>query len=61
MLQMQSANTDCSGHCPTRGARCAEVGVSAATRDTLHPGDGRDRKQWRYSRARLVELFESAL
>jgi AcrR family transcriptional regulator len=28
--------------------------------DTLHPGDGRNRKQWRYSRARLVELFETA-
>jgi AcrR family transcriptional regulator len=28
--------------------------------DTLHPGDGRNRKQWRYSRAKLVELFEAA-
>ena len=28
--------------------------------DTLHPGDGRNGKQWRYSRARLVELFEAA-
>lgn len=28
--------------------------------DTLHPGAGRNRKQWGYSRARLVELFESA-
>ncbi len=29
--------------------------------DTLHPGDGRNRKQWSYCRARLVELFEAAL
>ncbi len=28
--------------------------------DTLHPGSGRNRKQWAYSRARLVELFEGA-
>jgi len=28
--------------------------------DTLHPGSGRNRKQWIYCRARLVELFESA-
>jgi AcrR family transcriptional regulator len=28
--------------------------------DTLHPGEGRNRKQWTYCRARLVELFESA-
>lgn len=28
--------------------------------DTLHPGSGRNRKQWAYSRARLVELFERA-
>jgi AcrR family transcriptional regulator len=28
--------------------------------DTLHPGDGRNRKQWRYSRTKLVELFEGA-
>jgi AcrR family transcriptional regulator len=28
--------------------------------DTLHPGDGRNRKQWAYCRARLVELFEGA-
>lgn len=26
--------------------------------DTLHPGAGRNRKQWTYCRARLVELFE---
>jgi AcrR family transcriptional regulator len=29
--------------------------------DTLQPGRGRNRKQWEYSRARLVELFEAAL
>jgi AcrR family transcriptional regulator len=29
--------------------------------ETLHPGSGRNRKQWAYSRARLVELFESLL
>jgi AcrR family transcriptional regulator len=28
--------------------------------DTLHPGDGRNRKQWRYSRTKLVELFDGA-
>lgn len=28
--------------------------------DTLHPGEGRNRRQWPYSRARLVELFERA-
>ncbi len=28
--------------------------------DTLHPGDDRNRTQWRYCRARLVELFEAA-
>ena len=28
--------------------------------DTLHPGAGRNRKQWAYCRARLVELFESS-
>jgi AcrR family transcriptional regulator len=28
--------------------------------DTLHPGDARNRKQWAYCRARLVELFEGA-
>ena len=27
--------------------------------DTLHPGAGRNRRQWGYCRARLVELFES--
>jgi AcrR family transcriptional regulator len=26
--------------------------------DTLHPGAGRNRKQWTYCRGRLVELFE---
>ncbi|HXR29121.1 MAG TPA: TetR/AcrR family transcriptional regulator [Solirubrobacteraceae bacterium] len=26
--------------------------------DTLHPGAGRNRKQWGYCRARLLELFE---
>jgi AcrR family transcriptional regulator len=45
--------------------RLIEMAVSTirglALLDTLHPGDGRNRKQWRYSRARLVELFESAL
>jgi AcrR family transcriptional regulator len=29
--------------------------------ETLHPGSGRNRKQWTYCRARLVELFESLL
>ena len=28
--------------------------------DTLHPGGGRNRRQWPYCRARLVELFEAA-
>ena len=28
--------------------------------DTLHPGGGRNRKQWTYCRARLLDLFESA-
>jgi AcrR family transcriptional regulator len=28
--------------------------------DTLHPGSGRNRKQWAYCRARLVDLFEGA-
>ncbi len=28
--------------------------------DTLHPGAGRNRKQWSYCRARLVDLFEAA-
>jgi AcrR family transcriptional regulator len=28
--------------------------------DTLHPGSRRNRKQWTYCRARLVELFEAA-
>jgi AcrR family transcriptional regulator len=45
--------------------RLIEMAVSTirglALLDTLHPGDGRNRKQWLYSRARLVELFESAL
>jgi len=27
--------------------------------ETLHPGSGRNRKQWNYCRARLVELFEA--
>ena len=27
--------------------------------DTLHPGGGRNRKQWPYCRARLVEMFET--
>lgn len=44
--------------------RLIELAVSTirglALLDTLHPGDGRNRKQWRYSRARLVELFEAA-
>jgi AcrR family transcriptional regulator len=43
--------------------RLVELAVSTirglALLDTLHPGDGRNRKQWRYSRARLVELFEA--
>jgi hypothetical protein len=29
--------------------------------DTLHPGSGRNRRQWTYCRERLVELFESGL
>jgi AcrR family transcriptional regulator len=45
--------------------RLIEMAVSTirglALLDTLHPGDGRNRKQWSYSRARLVELFEGAL
>lgn len=45
--------------------RLIEMAVSTirglALLDTLHPGDARNRKQWRYSRARLVELFEGAL
>jgi len=44
--------------------RLIELAVSTirglALLDTLHPGDARNRKQWRYSRARLVELFEAA-
>ncbi len=28
--------------------------------DTLHPGGGRNRRQWPYSRARLVDLFAGA-
>jgi AcrR family transcriptional regulator len=27
--------------------------------DTLHPGGGRNKRQWPYCRARLVEMFES--
>jgi AcrR family transcriptional regulator len=27
--------------------------------DTLHPGSGRNRKQWVYSRAQLIEMFEA--
>jgi AcrR family transcriptional regulator len=45
--------------------RLIEMAVSTirglALLDTLHPGDARNRKQWRYSRARLVELFEGAI
>jgi AcrR family transcriptional regulator len=44
--------------------RLIELAVSTirglALLDTLHPGDGRNRTQWSYSRARLVELFEAA-
>jgi AcrR family transcriptional regulator len=44
--------------------RLIEMAVSTirglALLDTLHPGDARNRRQWRYSRARLVELFEGA-
>jgi AcrR family transcriptional regulator len=44
--------------------RLVELAVSTirglALLDTLHPGDERNRRQWRYSRARLVELFEAA-
>ncbi len=44
--------------------RLIELAISTirglALLDTLHPGDGRNRKQWHYSRARLVELFEAA-
>jgi hypothetical protein len=28
--------------------------------DTLHPGGERNRRQWAFCRARLVELFEAA-
>lgn len=28
--------------------------------DTLHPGGGRNERQWPYCRARLVEMFEAA-
>jgi AcrR family transcriptional regulator len=28
--------------------------------DTLHPGSSRNRKQWTYCRARLIDLFEDA-
>lgn len=28
--------------------------------ETLHPGSGRNRRQWVFSRARLLELFETA-
>jgi AcrR family transcriptional regulator len=45
--------------------RLIELAVSTirglALLDTLHPGDGRNHKQRRYSRARLVEMFEAAL
>ncbi len=45
--------------------RLIELAISTirgqALLDTLHPGDSRNRKQWGYSRARLVELFEGAL
>ena len=45
--------------------RLIELAVSTirglALLDTLHPGDGRNRKQWRYGRARLVELFERSI
>lgn len=45
--------------------RLIELAISTirglALLDTLHPGDGRNSKQWSYSRARLVELFEAAL
>jgi AcrR family transcriptional regulator len=45
--------------------RLMELAISTirglALLDTLHPGDARNRKQWSYSRARLVELFEAAL
>ena len=45
--------------------RLIELAISAirglALLDTLQPGDGRNRKQWRYSRGRLVELLEAAL
>ena len=27
--------------------------------DTLHPGSGRNRRQWTYCRARLVELLHA--
>jgi len=44
--------------------RLIELAISTirglALLDTLHPGDGRNRKQWLYSRARLVDLFEAA-
>lgn len=45
--------------------RLIELAISTirglALLDTLHPGDTRNRKQWSYSRARLVELFEAAI
>ena len=45
--------------------RLMELAISTirglALLDTLHPGDARNRKQWSYSRGRLVELFEGAL
>jgi AcrR family transcriptional regulator len=45
--------------------RLIELAISTirglALLDTLQPGDGRNRRQWRYSRARLVELLEAAL
>lgn len=44
--------------------RLVEMAAAAARGlallDTLHPGDNRNRKQWEFCRARLVELFASA-
>ena len=44
--------------------RLVEMAVATmrglALLDTLHPGAGRNRKQWAFCRARLVELFESS-
>lgn len=45
--------------------RLIELAISTirglALLDTLQPGNGRNRKQWPYSRGRLVELLEGAL